>query len=96
MDEVRLFVTYSNTCNVLFSYHNTLIMCQQILQEVSGFIDIDKIDPDACPALVVDLSAGEQGIVALAFGLLSSPVTASLDFAFPVNAFKLDFSCRSL
>lgn len=40
----------------------------QILQQVSGFIDIDKIDPDACPALVADLSAGEQGIVALAFG----------------------------
>ncbi|KAL8095885.1 hypothetical protein AgCh_037029 [Apium graveolens] len=41
---------------------------KKILQQVSGFIDIDKIDPDACPALVADLSAGEQGIVALAFG----------------------------
>lgn len=38
------------------------------LQEVSGFIDVDKINPDAWPALVADLSAGEQGIVALAFG----------------------------
>ncbi|KAM7499668.1 hypothetical protein LguiA_024082 [Lonicera macranthoides] len=41
---------------------------RKILQEVSGFIDIDRIHPDALPALVSDLSAGEQGIVALAFG----------------------------
>lgn len=40
----------------------------QVLYEVSGFIDTDKIHPDACPALVADLSAGEQGITALAFG----------------------------
>ena len=40
----------------------------QILQQCSGFIDIDKINPDAWPALIADLSAGEQGIVALAFG----------------------------
>ncbi|KAJ7969939.1 Chloroplast thylakoid membrane, putative isoform 1 [Quillaja saponaria] len=38
------------------------------LYELSGFIDIDKIHPDACPALVADLAAGEHGIVALAFG----------------------------
>ncbi|XP_021765104.1 uncharacterized protein LOC110729640 isoform X2 [Chenopodium quinoa] len=38
------------------------------LHQLSGFIDIDRIDPDACPALVADLSASEQGIVALAFG----------------------------
>ncbi|KAF8040597.1 hypothetical protein BT93_B2727 [Corymbia citriodora subsp. variegata] len=38
------------------------------LCRVSGFIDIDKINPDAYPALVADLSAGEQGIIALAFG----------------------------
>ncbi|XP_030532962.1 uncharacterized protein LOC115742673 isoform X2 [Rhodamnia argentea] len=38
------------------------------LRRVSGFIDIDKINPDAYPALVADLSAGEQGIIALAFG----------------------------
>lgn len=40
----------------------------QVLYEVSGFMDTDKIHPDACPALVADLSAGEQGITALAFG----------------------------
>ncbi|XAR53656.1 hypothetical protein NMG60_11022290 [Bertholletia excelsa] len=38
------------------------------LHQHSGFIDIDKINPDACPALVADLSAGENGVVALAFG----------------------------
>nr|XP_043615070.1 uncharacterized protein LOC122587063 [Erigeron canadensis] len=39
-----------------------------ILQRLSGFIDIDKINPDAWPALISDLSAGENGIVGLAFG----------------------------
>ncbi|CAA2977696.1 uncharacterized protein LOC111390807 isoform X2 [Olea europaea subsp. europaea] len=38
------------------------------LQRLSGFIDIDKINPDAWPALVADLAAGEQGIVTLALG----------------------------
>ncbi|KAD1196179.1 hypothetical protein E3N88_43165 [Mikania micrantha] len=41
---------------------------RMILQQVSGFIDIDKINPDAWPALIADLSAGENGIVSLAFG----------------------------
>ncbi|XP_022923109.1 uncharacterized protein LOC111430874 isoform X1 [Cucurbita moschata] len=40
----------------------------KMLRQVSGFIDTDKIHPDACPALVADLSGGEQGIIALAFG----------------------------
>ncbi|GER25244.1 hypothetical protein STAS_00809 [Striga asiatica] len=44
------------------------IVDQKIMQQVSGFIDIDKIHPDAWPALVADLAAGEQGIVTLAFG----------------------------
>ncbi|KAI3471143.1 hypothetical protein Pfo_027806 [Paulownia fortunei] len=38
------------------------------LQQLSGFIDIDKINPDAWPALVADLAAGEQCIITLAFG----------------------------
>ncbi|GAV79303.1 hypothetical protein CFOL_v3_22768 [Cephalotus follicularis] len=38
------------------------------LYQLSGFIDIDKINPDAWPALIADLSSGEQGIIALAFG----------------------------
>ncbi|XP_075649022.1 uncharacterized protein LOC142619691 isoform X3 [Castanea sativa] len=38
------------------------------LHQISGFIDIDKIHSDACPALEADISAGEQGIIALAFG----------------------------
>ncbi|XWS48452.1 hypothetical protein CRYUN_Cryun13aG0078200 [Craigia yunnanensis] len=41
---------------------------RKILYQISGFIDIDKINPDAWPALVADLSAGEQGIIALALG----------------------------
>ncbi|PWA84041.1 hypothetical protein CTI12_AA154290 [Artemisia annua] len=36
---------------------------RMILQQCSGFIDIDKINPDAWPALIADLSAGEQGII---------------------------------
>lgn len=39
-----------------------------MLHQISGFIDIDKINPDACPALVADISAGEHGIIALSFG----------------------------
>ncbi|XP_022871690.1 uncharacterized protein LOC111390807 isoform X2 [Olea europaea var. sylvestris] len=38
------------------------------LQQLSGFIDIDKINPDAWPAIVADLAAGEQGIITLALG----------------------------
>ncbi|XP_024011803.1 uncharacterized protein LOC18016368 isoform X2 [Eutrema salsugineum] len=38
------------------------------LYQLSGFLDIDKIDPEAWPALIADLSAGEDGITALAFG----------------------------
>ncbi|XP_058205936.1 uncharacterized protein LOC131319608 isoform X2 [Rhododendron vialii] len=41
---------------------------KKILHQLSGFIDIERINPDACPALVADLSAGENGIIALAFG----------------------------
>lgn len=40
----------------------------QTLQQLSGFIDLDKINPDAWPALLADLSAGENGIISLAFG----------------------------
>ncbi|KAF2320407.1 hypothetical protein GH714_027534 [Hevea brasiliensis] len=40
----------------------------QILYQLSGFRDIDKINPDAWPALIADLSAGDQGIISLAFG----------------------------
>ncbi|KAL3524287.1 hypothetical protein ACH5RR_017121 [Cinchona calisaya] len=44
------------------------VVDKKTLQQLSGFIDIDKINPDAWPALVADLSAGEQGIIALSFG----------------------------
>ncbi|CAH8373546.1 unnamed protein product [Eruca vesicaria subsp. sativa] len=38
------------------------------LYQLSGFLDIDKINPEAWPALIADLSTGEHGIIALAFG----------------------------
>ncbi|CAA7059553.1 unnamed protein product [Microthlaspi erraticum] len=38
------------------------------LYQLSGFLDIDKINPEAWPALIADLSAGENGITALTFG----------------------------
>ncbi|KAK1289439.1 hypothetical protein QJS10_CPB18g01582 [Acorus calamus] len=41
---------------------------KKTLYQCSGYMDIDRINPDAWPALVADLSAGEQGITALAFG----------------------------
>lgn len=41
---------------------------RKMLHRLSGFIDTDKIHPNACPALVADLSSGEQGIISLAFG----------------------------
>ncbi|KAI5570010.1 hypothetical protein POPTR_012G142500v4 [Populus trichocarpa] len=41
---------------------------KKMLYKVSGFRDIDKLNPDAWPALVADLSAGDQGIISLAFG----------------------------
>ena len=44
------------------------IFLLQMLYKLSGFRDIDKINPDAWPALVADLSAGDQGIISLAFG----------------------------
>uniref|UniRef100_M1CXL4 Uncharacterized protein n=1 Tax=Solanum tuberosum TaxID=4113 RepID=M1CXL4_SOLTU len=44
------------------------VVDQKSLQKVSGWIDTDKIHPDAWPALVADLSSGERGIIALAFG----------------------------
>lgn len=55
---------------------------RKALYEISGFIDIDKIHPDAWPALMADLYAGEQGITALAFGYTKlfqpdKPVTKS-------------------
>ncbi|KAG2533652.1 hypothetical protein PVAP13_9NG023651 [Panicum virgatum] len=37
------------------------------LYKASGYIDIDKIDTAAWPALVADLAAGDQSITALAF-----------------------------
>nr|VDD28342.1 unnamed protein product [Brassica oleracea] len=41
---------------------------KKMLYKLSGFIDIDKINLDAWPAIIADLSSGEQGIASLAFG----------------------------
>ncbi|XP_042048894.1 uncharacterized protein LOC121794681 isoform X1 [Salvia splendens] len=41
---------------------------KKILQQLTGFMDIDKINPDAWPAVVADIAAGDQGIITLAFG----------------------------
>ncbi|KAF6175124.1 hypothetical protein GIB67_022805 [Kingdonia uniflora] len=41
---------------------------KKMMNQSCGYIDIDKINPDAWPALVADQCAGEQGIIALAFG----------------------------
>ncbi|WCJ36665.1 hypothetical protein M5689_017851 [Euphorbia peplus] len=41
---------------------------KKVLYQLSGFRDIDKINPDAWPALIADLSATDQGIISLAFG----------------------------
>ncbi|XP_031483051.1 uncharacterized protein LOC116252718 isoform X6 [Nymphaea colorata] len=41
---------------------------KKTLYQQSGFIDIDRISPHAWPALMADISAGEHGITALAFG----------------------------
>lgn len=49
-------------------HFSSLLVHLQILYQLSGFRDIDKINPDAWPALVADLSAGDQGITSLAFG----------------------------
>jgi hypothetical protein len=42
----------------------------QSLFKASGYIDIDKINRAAWPALVADLGAGDQSITAHAFGKL--------------------------
>ncbi|KAK9103631.1 hypothetical protein Sjap_020885 [Stephania japonica] len=41
---------------------------RKILYQTCGFIDIDRINPDAWPAIVADHSSGVHGIMALAFG----------------------------
>ncbi|XP_010241909.1 PREDICTED: uncharacterized protein LOC104586387 isoform X4 [Nelumbo nucifera] len=41
---------------------------RKVLYQQSGFIDIDKINPDAWPAILADLANGEQGIITLALG----------------------------
>lgn len=49
------------------SDHNCISVDQHLYQ-CTGYIDVDKINPDAWPALIADFAGGEQGITALAFG----------------------------
>jgi hypothetical protein len=48
----------------------SLSLSGQCLFKLSGYIDIDKINTAAWPALAADLDAGDQSITALAFGKL--------------------------
>ncbi|GLJ05087.1 hypothetical protein SUGI_0010720 [Cryptomeria japonica] len=41
---------------------------KKMLWKMSGFIDIDKISQDAWPAILADLTSGEQSIISVAFG----------------------------
>uniref|UniRef100_A0A7N0ZZC9 SLH domain-containing protein n=1 Tax=Kalanchoe fedtschenkoi TaxID=63787 RepID=A0A7N0ZZC9_KALFE len=41
---------------------------RKILYQASGFLDIDRIDPAAWPAIVADLASGDHRIIPLAFG----------------------------
>lgn len=50
------------------SARDSSLASTKALEELSGFIDINKIHEDARPALLEDIKAGEQSIVALAFG----------------------------
>lgn len=40
----------------------------ETVQEMSGFIDVDRIDRDALPAVAYDLCAGDKCIISTAFG----------------------------
>lgn len=40
----------------------------QDFQEQSGFMDVDRIDSRAWPAIVSDLYSGDSSIIATAFG----------------------------
>ncbi|XP_051122907.1 uncharacterized protein LOC127245855 [Andrographis paniculata] len=44
------------------------VVDKKTLQQSSGFIDTEKINPDAWPSIVADLALGEQSIITLAFG----------------------------
>ena len=57
--------------NLLLTLLSFVICGVKILQQLTGFMDIDKINPDAWPAVVADIAAGDQGIITLAFGEFS-------------------------
>lgn len=57
--------------NLLLTLFSFIIRGVKVLQQLTGFMDIDKINPDAWPAVVADIAAGDQGIITLAFGEFS-------------------------
>lgn len=61
----------------------------QDIYQCCGYIDIHRINPDAWPALVADLSSGGQSITALAFGNLFLVFIICLS-SFGLFAKKLD------
>jgi len=58
--------------SAVYAYVNvlSLSLSRQCLFRVSGYIDIDKINTAAWPALAADLGAADQSITALSFGKL--------------------------
>ncbi|KAF9668389.1 hypothetical protein SADUNF_Sadunf15G0123600 [Salix dunnii] len=70
---------------------------KKMLYKLSRFRDIDKINPNAWPALVADLSAGDQGIRSLAFGGSMQELqqhTADLSLAVKESTKRVAEDCR--
>ena len=42
----------------------------QAMRKVSTFIDVERIDSDALPAIAADMSAGDRSLITAAFGEL--------------------------
>lgn len=63
-------------------YSSFLCNHLQTLYQLSGFRDIDKLNPDAWPAIAADLSAADQGIISLAFGEPCLPVIIASCYCF--------------
>lgn len=57
--------------------------CGQSMYKASGYMDVDKINAAAWPALVADLDAGDQSITALAFGRVLYHISTHTHTYFP-------------
>ncbi|RRT74413.1 hypothetical protein B296_00013139 [Ensete ventricosum] len=67
-----LKITYVPTASVMSFPDQDIYQC-------CGYIDVHKINPDAWPALVADLSSGGQSITALAFAEIVSEELARIE-----------------